>query len=494
MRATTWLASLGVRCMYVYFNTLFMSKILPLIALMLAPAAWAQERVCPPTGDTICTLSSLDLTPFTNGYGALRKDRSIDGNPLTIRDTVYCSGVGAHAESRGVIKVNGATRFQAVLGIDDEVRKAGEGVVAYEIRLHRNRDKAGTVVKSGVISRTDPAGVKVDVALSGYDYITLYFGTNGVNWSDHANWANAYFTYTGEKPVAVSRASMYVSATIAPPTSDATRDIALLGDMDLTKISNGWGRLQKNKSIDGNPLILNDTIYSSGVGCHSPSKIIVKLNGATRFVGRVAMDDEVATAAQQSPTNYAIGHYRVSLRSEDGTVVEQAAGDIKYGKPSPTLDINTNGWKYLILETTNGAGGNAGDHVDWLNAYLEYYARAATPPYLVSEEEIASKLACATTVFSQPGVRFMHKLKASNPSATFAVSDLPEGLTYNAARKLVEGVVAREGVYTYRVSVTNDGQTATEPVKLTVLADLPQPVPFMGWLSLFVPRRPMACR
>ena len=39
-----------------------------------------------------------------------------------------------------------------------------------------------------------------------------------------------------------------------------------------------------------------------------------------------------------------------------------------------------------------------------------------------------SPLACATTVFSQPNVRFMHKVRAVNPEAKVSVKNLPKGL------------------------------------------------------------------
>lgn len=92
-------------------------------------------------------------------------------------------------------------------------------------------------------------------------------------------------------------------------------------------------------------------------------------------------------------------------------------------------------------------------------------------------------LACATTVFSQPGVRFMHKVRAANPEAVVSVKHLPKGLRWNARRKLVEGVVKREGQYTYQIVVTAAGVTRETYVRLTVSSHLPLPTPFMGWLS-----------
>ncbi|MBR5918468.1 MAG: glycoside hydrolase family 27 protein, partial [Prevotella sp.] len=98
-----------------------------------------------------------------------------------------------------------------------------------------------------------------------------------------------------------------------------------------------------------------------------------------------------------------------------------------------------------------------------------------------SETEL--KLACADIVFSQPGVRFMHKIRATNPDAKVAVEGLPRGLSWNQKRSLVEGKVEQEGEYHYTEKLTLDGKTTLETVTLTVSSTLQQPLPFMGWLS-----------
>lgn len=95
----------------------------------------------------------------------------------------------------------------------------------------------------------------------------------------------------------------------------------------------------------------------------------------------------------------------------------------------------------------------------------------------------SSALACAKTVFSLPGVRFMHKVRAQNPHAKIAVRNLPKGLKWNPKRQIVEGRVDMEGRYTYQVQVKEDGRKRTEDVYFTVSKDLQMPRPFMGWIS-----------
>lgn len=257
-----------------------------------------------------------------------------------------------------------------------------------------------------------------------------------------------------------------------------------LSSLEIEKATCGWGTNKADKSIDGNAITLCDTVFSSGVGTHAPGRIIVKLNGSvTRFHTCVGIDDEVAHQADLD--GYARADYRVWLKAEDGSEKVVAEGTVT-GKDAciAKIDVDVRGWKYLFLETLEGNDGtNWADHVDWANAYFEFQYQNSTRPAIVSEDEIQSKLNCATNVFSQPGVRFIHKVRATNPDAAVAVRGLPEGLRYDESREWVEGIVETEGAYSYFVDITADGETATEEVKLVVSKQLQQPVPFMGWIS-----------
>ncbi len=319
--------------------------------------------------------------------------------------------------------------------------------------------------------------------------MTLVAETGTCKWADHVDWADAYFTVSGDElPETVIPGQLYPDESRVvslPETGQNGEEIIPLSSLELENVVTGYGSVKKNKSVDGNPITLNDTIYASGVGVHATGRIVVKLNGAvTRFVARLGIDDEVAADVAGHEGSYGICNYKVSLRAENGDVKVVGEGTVRCGQAeTPSFDVDCQGWKYLILDYPEGDGCNPSDHVDWANAYFEYQEQNSTRPAIVSPEAIGSKLACATIVFSQPGVRFMHKVRTQDPSAVVAVSGLPEGLSWNAARSLVEGVVAAGGEYTYDITVTADGQTSVEPVKLTVSSSLQQPVPFMGWLS-----------
>lgn len=460
----------------------------------LSLLAYGQKAtVSPPAGEGICLLSSLDLSTVTyfsdGGRNSVQADKATFGTPLLVRDTLYTSGVGTHAPSKFVVKVNGATRFSAVIGVDDAAAvnadgsfKPNEGVVDYAITKYA-ADKTTTNLGTGTIDRRDAEGTKIDLDVAGAEYLAIDF-TNGANsWSDHVDVCNAYFNYSGTAPVLVTAGDMWAGEAVDIPAAGEGMENIPLSSLDLTKTTCGWGTVQANKSIDGNSLKLGGITYRSGVGTHGPSKIIVKLNGSvTRFYSLVGIDDEVRDKASSTQ---AIADYRVYLQGQDGAISEVKSGTIT-GKDTeyPVIDTDVNGWKYLVLETTNGSDGtNGNDHIDWANAYLVYEEQNSTRPAIVSEEEISSKLDCATLVYSQPGVRFIHKVRSTNPDATVSVSGLPEGLTWNVKRQFVEGKVDAPGTYGYTANVTVDGTTTSEPVTFIVSDNLQLPLPFMGWVS-----------
>ena len=258
--------------------------------------------------------------------------------------------------------------------------------------------------------------------------------------------------------------------------------MALLTQLEgFNNITTGWSGhpAQVDASIDGNPLTLKGTVYASGVGAHATTQMVVQLNGAGYFTAILGIDDEVKGKAGGTCTYSIVGKGgKAETTLAEGSIT---SADTEAKK----IEVNCDGFKYLILTADAGSDGNQNDHVDWCNAWFEHSGNNDTPPVIVSPEVLNAKLACATRMFSQPGVRFMHKLKAGNPDAIITVSNLPEGLTYNAERQLVEGIVEAEGEYTYTVGVQADEteEPTEETISLTVSGQLQQPTPFMGWLS-----------
>lgn len=446
-----------------------------------------QRQLPPPTGNDVCLLSSLDLTTVTyfndDNKNKVYADKATFGTPLIIAGNTYTTGVGTHAPSKFVVKVNGAKSFHAIFGIDAAApNQAKHGIVDYTVTTY-NSSKQATTVKSGTINVNDATGTTIDVDLTGAVYLILNFDKGEEAWGDHVDLGDAYFKYAGTAPQLINESDMWQegSNVVTIPDAPLGQEYIRLSSLEIEKTKCGWENHtpKKDKSIDGNKIAVGGKVYESGVGTHGPSQIIIKLNGSvTDFYTVLGVDDEVKEAGNFD--------YHVYVKAEGGATEDVAKGTInRFSNQSVDIHAdNLSGWKYLYLETSNGTDGtNTCDHVDWANAYLVFQDQNSTRPCIVSAEELTTKLACATTVFSQPNVRFMQKVRSTVTGAQLSVSNLPAGLTWNAARNIVEGVVAEEGVYTYQINVTVDGETTSEDVTLTVSSSLQHPVPFMGWLS-----------
>jgi hypothetical protein len=141
-------------------------------------------------------LSRLGLRGMSAEWGRPMADKSIDGNPLRIAGITYASGVGTHAASRLTVLLNGATRFQASAGVDDET--GGKGSVVFRISGDQKEIWTSGLIKGGA------AAVKIDLDVSPYKELCLEVTDGGDGIShDHANWAEARFLYSGQPPKAV---------------------------------------------------------------------------------------------------------------------------------------------------------------------------------------------------------------------------------------------------------------------------------------------------
>lgn len=463
------------------------SALIGLLLVSVLGIVDAKAETITPTGNDVCLLSSLDLTTVTyfndDNKNKVYADKATFGTPLIIAGNTYTTGVGTHAPSKFVVKVNGAKSFHAIFGIDAAApTQAKHGIVDYTVTTY-NSSKQATTVKSGTINVNDATGTTIDVDLTGAVYLILNFDKGEEAWGDHVDLGDAYFKYAGTAPQLINESDMWQegSNVVTIPDAPLGQEYIRLSSLEIEKTKCGWENHtpKKDKSIDGNNITIGGKVYESGVGTHGPSQIIIKLNGSvTDFYTVLGVDDEVKEAGNFD--------YHVYVKAEGGATEDVAKGTInRFSNQSVNIHAdNLSGWKYLYLETSNGTDGtNTCDHVDWANAYLVFQDQNSTRPCIVSAEELTTKLACATTVFSQPNVRFMQKVRSTVTGAQLSVSNLPAGLTWNADRNIVEGVVAEEGVYTYQINVTVDGETTSEDVTLTVSSSLQHPVPFMGWLS-----------
>lgn len=143
------------------------------------------------------SLSSLDLTEVTCGWGKPKADLGVVGQPMSMRGHKYQHGLGVHANSKMRVRLGGeALAFKSVVGIDDSAE--GSGSLRFIVR-----GDGKVLWDSGVIGGSaDP--LSVDVALQGVNILELEVNDGGDGSGyDHADWAEATIEMASEsaKPV-----------------------------------------------------------------------------------------------------------------------------------------------------------------------------------------------------------------------------------------------------------------------------------------------------
>ncbi len=138
--------------------------------------------------------------------------------------------------------------------------------------------------------------------------------------------------------------------------------IVWLDELQVRRMTTGWGRPQAKKSIDGNPLKLDGKVFDRGVGTHSNSTFTLLLDGnVNNFQAVVGIDDEVGSNPQASVEFKLIGDDKVLWQS----------GIMKSDTPAKEVKVDLKGVKKFILEVTDAGDGFNYDHSDWADARFE---------------------------------------------------------------------------------------------------------------------------
>ncbi len=161
-----------------------------------------------------CPLSSLDLNTLDQDWGALQKNMSVAKEPLAIAGQPFATGVGTHANSTIYIAPGDSEHFTASVGMNDHPQPgSAEFIVVGD----------GKVLWRSGVMKTGQEARKVDVPIKGIRLLALNVtdGGDGIS-NDHADWAEAAFEYTSEKPK-VFRIPVSEAAVLTPRPGPAPR-------------------------------------------------------------------------------------------------------------------------------------------------------------------------------------------------------------------------------------------------------------------------------
>jgi len=152
----------------------------------------------PPPLPALGTNYLSDLQPIYTyvGWGTMTKDRSIGGDSIKLGGVTYNKGLGVHAFSGIEYNLGGvASRFRAVVGVDDEEIGQGPGSVDFQVYAD-----GAQIYDSGVMyTNTPPKTIDLDVTGVGRLVLGVNDADDGINF-DHADWANALVIVSNTVP------------------------------------------------------------------------------------------------------------------------------------------------------------------------------------------------------------------------------------------------------------------------------------------------------
>ncbi|MBI5216090.1 MAG: NPCBM/NEW2 domain-containing protein [Ignavibacteriae bacterium] len=143
-------------------------------------------------------LDELDLSAMEIGWGSPHAKKSVDENPLSVGGQKFERGVGTHAVSTFLLKLDGkGKRFTAFVGVDDETENE---IASIEFIILGDKK---ILWQSGIMKATDSAR-KIDIDISSINKLGLLVtgSDDGIDY-DHADWCDAKLEMT--EPVSSSR-------------------------------------------------------------------------------------------------------------------------------------------------------------------------------------------------------------------------------------------------------------------------------------------------
>lgn len=126
------------------------------------------------------------------GWGSIMKDKSVDGNTLTLYDgskeVTFEKGMGIHATANLYYNIEGMgfQKFTAYMGVDREANQ--DGNVKFNVYTDDTQVYTGEAVNRASVMAA------LDISVEGVKILRLNVDQNGGDSNDHADFADAKFT------------------------------------------------------------------------------------------------------------------------------------------------------------------------------------------------------------------------------------------------------------------------------------------------------------
>lgn len=276
-----------------------------------------------------------------------------------------------------------------------------------------------------------------------------------------------------------------VSACLITTIAAANTEKAVpLDTLDLSAISQDWGKPRSSRSVDDHPLGIGGHAFARGVGTHANSEWVIDLKGAaTKFTASVGVDQEVGQRGSI-----------VFVVLVDGREMVRTP-TLRGGDPAQQLSIDLTGARELNLSVEDAGDDINYDHADWADATITLApsvtalpTSAAAPPDV--EPVIAPFDARTTTINppritgASPGRPFLFRIPATGQRPLeFKADGLPQGLKLDAASGIIQGTLPASGRWDVKITVRGAGGTDSQTLTIVGAPGAVALTPPMGWNS-----------
>jgi hypothetical protein len=207
----------------------------------------------------------------------------------------------------------------------------------------------------------DATSYSIARSTDGVNFTTIATGipASATTWTD-TSVLSASTTYYYEI-TAVNSVGPSPASNIASGTTLALSSVTYVSNLTAISSTVGYGTIQQNKSILGNPITLGGVVYSSGIGTHAASSITYNIAGKyTTFLATVGIDQEEDGKGNGYVDFQVFG---------DGVLLFDSG--VLTNDQTANIDINVAGVQDLTLVASNGIANDIDyDHADWANAEL----------------------------------------------------------------------------------------------------------------------------